>query len=102
MIYLQKYGISLALSAKIYEHYGQSVYRVMEENPYQIADHVQGTLVLKQQRDCIESRNSYRFRFQDTKWDFLCAAAECDRRTCLSSTGRAAQANDAAFGSRDL
>lgn len=42
MIYLQKYGISLALAAKIYEHYGQSVYRVMEENPYQIADHVQG------------------------------------------------------------
>lgn len=42
MIYLQKYGISLALAVKIYEHYGQSVYRVMEENPYQIADHVQG------------------------------------------------------------
>ncbi len=42
MIYLQKYGITLALSAKIYEHYGQSVYRVMEENPYQIADHVPG------------------------------------------------------------
>lgn len=42
MIYLQKYGITLALSAKIYEHYGQNVYRVMEENPYQIADHVPG------------------------------------------------------------
>lgn len=42
MIYLQRYGITLALSAKIYEHYGQSVYRVMEENPYQIADHVPG------------------------------------------------------------
>lgn len=42
MIYLQKYGITLALAAKIYEHYGQSVYRVMEENPYQIADHVPG------------------------------------------------------------
>lgn len=42
MIYLQKYGVSLALAAKIYEHYGQSVYRVLEENPYQIADHVQG------------------------------------------------------------
>ena len=42
MIFLQKYGITLALSAKIYEHYGQSVYRVMEENPYQIADHVPG------------------------------------------------------------
>ena len=42
MIFLQKYGITLHLSAKIYEHYGQSVYRVMEENPYQIADHVPG------------------------------------------------------------
>ena len=42
MIYLQKYGISLSLAVKIYEHYGTSVYRVMEENPYQIADHVQG------------------------------------------------------------
>ncbi len=42
MIYLQKYGITLALAAKIYEHYGNSVYRVMEENPYQIADHVPG------------------------------------------------------------
>ena len=42
MIFLQKYGITLALSAKIYEHYGQSVYRVMEENPYQVADHVPG------------------------------------------------------------
>lgn len=42
MIFLQQYGITLALAAKIYEHYGQSVYRVMEENPYQIADHVPG------------------------------------------------------------
>ncbi|MEG2145772.1 MAG: ATP-dependent RecD-like DNA helicase [Lachnospiraceae bacterium] len=42
MIYLQKYGISIALAVKIYQHYGQSVYRVLEENPYQIADHVAG------------------------------------------------------------
>lgn len=42
MIYLQKYGISIALAAKIYQHYGQNIYRVVEENPYQIADHVQG------------------------------------------------------------
>lgn len=42
MIYLQKYGITNALAVKIYEHYGQSVYRVLEENPYQIADHVPG------------------------------------------------------------
>lgn len=42
MIYLQKYGITISLAAKIYEHYGNRVYRVMEENPYQIADHVPG------------------------------------------------------------
>lgn len=42
MIYLQKYGISIALAAKIYQHYGQSVYRVIEENPYEMADHVPG------------------------------------------------------------
>ncbi len=42
MIFLQKYGISTTLAAKIYEHYGQSVYRVIEENPYQMADHVPG------------------------------------------------------------
>ncbi len=42
MIYLQKYGISITLAAKIYQHYGQNVYRVIEENPYQIADHVPG------------------------------------------------------------
>lgn len=42
MIYLQKYSISTTLAAKIYQHYGQNVYRVIEENPYQIADHVPG------------------------------------------------------------
>lgn len=42
MIYLQKYGISITLAAKIYSYYGQRIYRVIEENPYQMADHVQG------------------------------------------------------------
>ena len=42
MIYLQKYGISTTLAAKIYQYYGQNIYRVIEENPYQMADHIQG------------------------------------------------------------
>ncbi len=42
MIYLQKYGISVTLAAKIYRHYGEKVYRVMEENPYQLADNIEG------------------------------------------------------------
>lgn len=42
MLYLQKYGIATTLAARIYQHYGQNVYRVIEENPYQLADHVAG------------------------------------------------------------
>ena len=42
MIYLQKFGITLSLSAKIYEKYGNQVYRVIEENPYQLTDHIAG------------------------------------------------------------
>ncbi|MDY5986029.1 MAG: ATP-dependent RecD-like DNA helicase [Lachnoclostridium sp.] len=42
MIYLQKYGISITLAAKIYQHYGNSIYRVLEENPYQMADDISG------------------------------------------------------------
>ncbi len=42
MIYLQKYGISITLAAKIYQQYGQNVYRILEENPYRLADDIQG------------------------------------------------------------
>ena len=42
MIYLQKYGISTRLAAKIYQHYGMRVYKVLEENPYQLADNIEG------------------------------------------------------------
>ena len=42
MIYLQKYGISTRLAAKIYQHYGMRVYKVLEENPYQLADNIDG------------------------------------------------------------
>ena len=42
MIYLQKYGISTTLAAKIYQQYGNSIYRVLEENPYQMADDISG------------------------------------------------------------
>lgn len=42
MIFLQKYGISLTLAVKIYQQYGQDVYRIMKENPYQLADDING------------------------------------------------------------
>ena len=42
MMFLQKYGISLNLGAKIYQKYGDTVYSVLQENPYRLADDISG------------------------------------------------------------
>lgn len=42
MIFLQQYGISLALGAKIYNQYGDTMYQVLQENPYKLAEDIQG------------------------------------------------------------
>ena len=42
MMFLQKYGISLNLGAKIYQKYGQSLYSVLQENPYRLAEDITG------------------------------------------------------------
>ena len=42
MIFLQKYGISLNLGAKIYQKYKESVYTILQENPYRLAEDISG------------------------------------------------------------
>lgn len=42
MIFLQQYGISLTLAVKIYQQYGQEVYGIIRENPYRLADDING------------------------------------------------------------
>ncbi|MGI6010633.1 MAG: ATP-dependent RecD-like DNA helicase [Ruminococcus sp.] len=42
MLFLSKYGISVSLGVKIYQHYGESVYGVIRENPYRMAEEVPG------------------------------------------------------------
>ncbi len=42
MLFLQQYGISMNLAVKIYRHYGPAAYSVVQENPYQLADDIQG------------------------------------------------------------
>lgn len=42
MIYLQNYGITTSLAVKIYKYYGAKLYKVLEENPYQLADNIDG------------------------------------------------------------
>ena len=42
MMYMQQYGISLAMAVRIYETYGQEVYEIIKNNPYQLADDISG------------------------------------------------------------
>ena len=42
MIFLQQFGITLALAAKVYQTYGPQIYTIIRENPYRMADDIQG------------------------------------------------------------
>ncbi|MDE5865358.1 MAG: ATP-dependent RecD-like DNA helicase, partial [Lachnospiraceae bacterium] len=42
MTFLQKYGISGVLAIRIYEAYGINLYGIMKENPYQLAEDIDG------------------------------------------------------------
>ena len=42
MLFLQKYGISLNLAAKIFKQYGSELYSIIEQNPYRLADDIAG------------------------------------------------------------
>lgn len=42
MMFLQGYGISMNLALKIYNEYGPRMYGIIKENPYRLADDIQG------------------------------------------------------------
>lgn len=42
MLFLQQYGISLNLSVKIYNTYGEEIYSILQKNPYRLADDIEG------------------------------------------------------------
>lgn len=42
MIFLQQYGITMNLAVKVYQEYGQEVYGILRENPYRLADDIEG------------------------------------------------------------
>lgn len=42
MIFLQQYGITMNLAVKVYQTYGQEVYGIIKENPYRLADDIEG------------------------------------------------------------
>ncbi len=42
IMFLQKYGITLSLGMKIYQEYGNELYRILKENPYRLAEDISG------------------------------------------------------------
>ncbi|MBQ8813828.1 MAG: ATP-dependent RecD-like DNA helicase [Lachnospiraceae bacterium] len=42
MVFLQEFGITMNLAAKIYERYGSQVYDVLRTNPYRLAEDITG------------------------------------------------------------
>ena len=42
MIFLQQYGVTMNLAVKVYQAYGQDVYGIIRENPYRLADDIDG------------------------------------------------------------
>lgn len=42
MIYLQKYGIGNTLAIKLYNKYGDRIYKIIQDNPYKLAEEVNG------------------------------------------------------------
>lgn len=42
LIFLAQYGISLSMGIKIYNQYQDSLYRVLQENPYKLAEDIHG------------------------------------------------------------
>lgn len=42
MIFLQQYGITMNLAVKVYQAYGQDIYSIIRDNPYRLADDIDG------------------------------------------------------------
>ncbi|MDD6156634.1 MAG: ATP-dependent RecD-like DNA helicase [Lachnospiraceae bacterium] len=42
MIFLQQYGINTNLAVKVYNTYGSEIYHILSENPYRLADDIDG------------------------------------------------------------
>jgi exodeoxyribonuclease V alpha subunit len=66
MIFLQKYKISNSLALKIYAFYKDTMYRILEENPYRLAEDIDGVGFLKADeiasRIGIKTENTYRIQ----------------------------------------
>lgn len=98
MIFLQQYGISNTLGAKIYKQYGARLYAVIQDNPYQMADDING--VGFQIADEIASKVGIHTDsdFQGPQRYSACADQDLSGRSCVSAEDGASGKNGGASG----
>ena len=100
MIFLQQYGISTALGVKIYSQYGQNIYQIIKENPYQMADDISGIGFRIADENRFPGGDPHRFRLSDPMRNPLLSPAGDAGRPCLSAKGDPDQTRRGAFGSQ--
>lgn len=61
MIFLQQYGITMNLAVKVYQQYGQEVYGIIRENPYRLADDIEGVGFRTADEIAVQGRNPHGF-----------------------------------------
>lgn len=97
MMFLQQYGISLSLGAKIFNQYGHEMYGILRENPYRMAEDIDG--VGFKMADEIAARigmhtdSDYRIEAV-----FIHITAGNCRRACVPSTAYSAGTGICPFG----
>ena len=88
MMFLQNYGITLNLAAKIYQEYGPKLYSIIKENPYKLADDIPG-VGFKMADEIAEKQVFSRTPITVSKQAFCTSFFRHQQRPHLSSTERA-------------
>ncbi len=85
MLFLQQYGVKNQTALKIWQGYGMDMYRILRENPYQLAEDIHGIGFAT--ADEIAARVGIDPDFQDPERPFICAVLGAGRREQLSAAG---------------
>ena len=98
MMFLQDYGVSMNLAAKIYREYGPAMYGIIKQNPYKLADDIPG--VGFKMADEIAARAGIltRLRFQNQERNSVYAFQGVGKRPYIPAEGDFDSPGRGAFG----
>ena len=87
MMFLQDYGISMGIAGKIYSRYGQEIYTIIKQNPYRLADDIDGIGLKRPMK--LRQRPALKWiRISESAVGFVCADTGGRTGTHLSAVDR--------------